>query len=286
MAVVGHVNWTSRPGPAVTGSTRTVMVAGFTGWNDAGDAASGAVEHLWETWGAQQLAEIEPEEFVDFSVNRPRIVVEAGVVSSLSWPSTRFGWCSPGPISVVLVSAPEPQLRWRAYCEAVLEVAETLGCSSVVTIGSMLSDVPHTRPTPVFTNAHDPALIDALSLPASHYDGPTGIPGVLQHAAHDAGFDTLSLWSAVPAYAASVPSPMATLALVQEVASIVGVPAPVEDLEIATEEYVDHLDELCEEDEDTADYVRRLEESYDHESTALRSADDLVEEVEQFLRDQ
>jgi hypothetical protein len=262
------------------------MVAGFTGWNDAGDAASGAVEHLFQAWGAQPLAEIEPEEFVDFSVNRPRIVVDAGVVSSLSWPSTRFGWCSPGPTSVVLVSAPEPQFRWRAYCEAVLEVADAVGCSTVISVGSMLSDVPHTRPTPVFTNAHDPALIDATSLPASHYDGPTGIPGVLQHAAHASGFDTLSLWSAVPAYAATVPSPMATLALVREVASIVGAPVELDQLEAAAGDYLAHLDSLCEDDEDTAEYVQRLEESYDSESATLRSADDLVEEVEKFLKDQ
>jgi hypothetical protein len=262
------------------------MVAGFTGWNDAGDASSGAIDLLWRAWGAQPLAEIQPDDFIDFSVNRPRVVVEAGVVTSLGWPTTRFGWCSPGQTSVVLVSGPEPQLRWRSYCEAVLEVAEALGCSSVMTVGSMLSDVPHTRPTPVFTNAHDSALIDALSLPASHYDGPTGIPTVLQRAAHEAGYDALSLWSAVPAYAPNITSHMAILALAQEIATIVDAPIPTDEFAEEIESYVEDLDELCEDDEDTADYVRHLEESYDQESTALRSADDLVEEVEQFLRDQ
>lgn len=263
------------------------MVAGFTGWNDAGDAASTAIEHLWQQWGAVALATIDPEEYMDFSVQRPRITVEAGVVTQLSWPATEFGWCRPaGATSVVLVRGPEPQLRWRSYCESVLEVAEAVGCSTVITIGAMLSDVPHSRPTPVLANAHDPAVVEALPLPASHYEGPTGLPGALQSAAHESGFDTLSLWAAVPAYAASVPSPVAALALVQELATIVGSPISVDSLEAASQDYVDHLDQLCEDDADTAEYVHRLEEGYDHESAALGSADDLVEEVEQFLRDQ
>ena len=160
---VDHVIWTSRPGPAVTGSTKSLMVAGFTGWNDAGDAASTAIEHLWEQWGAVALASIDPEEYMDFSVQRPRITVEAGVVTQLSWPATEFGWCRPaGATSVVLVRGPEPQLRWRSYCESVLEVAEAVGCSTIITIGAMLSDVPHSRPTPVLANAHDPAVVEAL----------------------------------------------------------------------------------------------------------------------------
>lgn len=263
------------------------MVAGFTGWNDAGDAASSALEQLWEQWGAEQVAHVEAEDFVDFTANRPHVVVEEGIVSALGWPATDFGWCSPeGPGSVVLVRGPEPQLRWRTYCAVLLEVAESLGCSTVVTLGAMLSDVPHTRPTPVFANSHDPGALSGLGLPLSHYDGPTGIPGALQHEAHQAGFDTLSLWAAVPAYAAGIPSPMATLALVSEASSMVGHPVDLGRLEDAARDYADHLDGLCEEDEDTAEYVRRLEESYDAESDTLRSADDLVEEVEQFLRDQ
>jgi len=263
------------------------MVVAFSGWNDAGEAATGALDHLWSAWDAQRFATLDPEEFVDFTANRPRIRVEAGVVESLEWPETEFGWCAPGgPTAVVLVRGPEPHLRWRTYCAEVLEVAEALGCSSVLTLGAMLSDVPHTRPTPVFTNAPTADLVDAAALPTSQYDGPTGIPGVLHEQAHRAGFDSLSLWAAVPAYAAAVSSPAAMLALIEQAAAVIGVAVAVDGLAGSAEDYVEQFDQLCEDDDDTAEYVHRLEEAYDTESVHMGSAVELVEEVEKFLRDQ
>lgn len=263
------------------------MVVAFSGWNDAGEAATGAIDHLWSQWDARRFATLDPEEFVDFTANRPRIRVEAGVVESLEWPETEFGWCAPGgSTTVVLVRGPEPQLRWRTYCAEVLHVAEALGCSSVLTLGAMLSDVPHTRPTPVFTNSHAAELVDAVALPTSQYEGPTGIPGVLHEQAHRAGFDSLSLWAAVPAYAAAVSSPLATLALIDQAATILGASVPIDGIDAAADDYVAQLDQLCEDDEDTAEYVRRLEEAYDAESVEMGSATELVEEVEKFLRDQ
>lgn len=284
---VTHLIWHSRPGPAVTGSTRSVMIAGFSGWNDAADAASGAVDHLWRVWHAVRFATVDPEEFTDFTSNRPEVRVDAGVPGPLTWPETELGWCSPGGnLSVVLVRGPEPQLRWRTYCRTLLEAAEDLGCSTVVTLGAMLSEVPHTRPTPVFTTAHDPALIDALPLPSSQYEGPTGIPGVLHEAAHRGGFEAVALWAALPAYAAGVPSPQGALALVEQLASSAGVAVDIDDLVSASVEYVDQLGALVAEDEDTVVYLRQLEEAYDTEKVALGSTEDLVSEVEDFLRDQ
>lgn len=287
MAAVEHVRWTSRPGPGVTGSTRTVMVAGFAGWNDAGEAASRAVEHLWDAWDARTFATVDPEEFTDFTSTRPQVTVDNGVPGPLRWPGTDIGWCSAsGSRSVVLVRGPEPQNRWRTYSEVLVDVASELGCSAVVTVGALLSEVPHTRPTPVFTTAHEPHLVDALPLPSSNYEGPTGIPTVLHEAAHRAGFDAIALWAATPAYAAGVPSPKGALALVEQIATVVGAAAPIDELVVQAEEYEAELDSLVSEDEDTATYLRGLEEAYDSNSVGLRSADDLVEEVENFLRDQ
>ena len=263
------------------------MVAAFSGWNDAGDAATGAVEHLWQEWGAQSFASVDPEEFMDFTATRPEARVENGITSPLEWPSTDFGWCSPaGSPSVVLVRGPEPNHRWRTYSETLLGVATELGCSAVVTIGALLSEVPHTRPTPVFCTAHEPHLIDALPLPTSNYEGPTGIPAALHEAAHLAGFDSVALWAATPAYAAGVPSPKGALALVEQVARIVGAAVAIDDLLEESDRYEEQLDALVAEDEDTLTYLRGLEEGYDSDSVALRSGDELVEEVENFLRDQ
>jgi hypothetical protein len=156
----------------------------------------------------------------------------------------------------------------------------------VVTLGAMLSEVPHTRPVPVFTAAHDPAVADALGLPTSNYEGPTGIPSALAQAAHRRGLESLGLWAALPGYAAGAPSPVGTLALVEQAAAVLGVGVEAPELDDAAGEYVEHLDALVAEDEETSAYLVRLEHAYDEDAVALGSADDLVSEVESFLRDQ
>jgi proteasome assembly chaperone (PAC2) family protein len=265
---------------------RTVMVAAFSGWNDAGDAASASIDHLWTRWGAEVIATLDPDPFVDFTANRPRVSVVDGVVHSLDWPATEFGWCSPaGSLGVVLVRGPEPQFRWRSYTAAVLGVADELGCSTVVTLGAMLSDVPHTRPTPMVANGRAAGALRSGSVSGSHYEGPTGIPGVLHHEADLRGFDAVSLWAAVPAYAAGVDSPKAALALVEHACTVVGAAVSIDGLDADSDDYVERLDALCEDDDDTAAYVRSLEESYDAEQESSVSADALVAELEDFLRD-
>ena len=284
---MGNLSWESRPGPGVTGSTHTVMVAAFSGWNDAGDAASGTVDQLWDTWGARRIAFIDPDEFVDFTVSRPGVSVVAGVPEELSWPITEIGWCSPRPdLSVVLVRSPEPQFRWRQYCGALVDAADELGCSTVVVLGAMLSEVPHTREVPIFCTANDEAILEAVGLPASDYDGPTGVPGALQEAAHDRGLETLGLWAALPGYAAGVPSPKGIQALVAQLVRMMDLEYDQSALSEATREYSEQLDALVGEDEETAAYLARLEEAYDAEGVALGSAHRLVDEVENFLRDQ
>jgi hypothetical protein len=271
----------------VTGSTHAVMLAAFSGWNDAAEAASGAVDHLWAAWRAQTIAEIDPDDFTDFTVSRPEVRVEAGVAGDLRWPRTELGWCTPDrSLSVVMVRGPEPQFRWGSFCEALVDAADELGCSTVVTLGAMLSEVPHTRPVPVFTAAHDPEVADALGLPTSDYVGPTGIPSALAQAAHRRGLESLGLWAALPGYAAGVPSPVGTLALVEQAAAVLGVGVEAPELDDAAGEYVEHLDSLVAEDEETSAYLDRLEHAYDEDAVALGSADDLVSEVESFLRDQ
>ena len=235
----------------------------------------------------ETIAEIDPDDFTDFTVSRPEVRVEAGVPGDLRWPRTELGWCTPDrSLSVVTVRGPEPQFRWGSFCEALVDAADELGCSTVVTLGAMLSEVPHTRPVPVFTAAHDLAVADALGLPTSDYVGPTGIPSALAQAAHRRGLESLGLWAALPGYAAGVASPVGTLALVEQAAAVLGVGVEARDLADAAGEYVEHLDALVDEDEETSAYLLRLERAYDEDAVALGSADDLVSEVESFLRDQ
>ena len=277
-----HLEWSERPS-----GEHPVMIAAFEGWNDAGDAATTAIEHLTREWSARTFASIDPEEFYDFTSTRPQVRITAGTTRRIDWPANTFSWARPrGTGGVILLRGVEPQLRWRTFCEQVLEVASATGCSMVVTLGALLADVAHTRPTSVFGNAYDSAVIERLGLEPSHYEGPTGIVGVLHAACADAGLDSASLWAAVPAYVPSVPSPKAALALVERTADQIGTAVGIDGLLAPASAYEDQLDRLVQEDDATVDYVRLLEEQHDQDQAAVQSADDMVEEVERFLREQ
>ncbi len=285
---MGHLRWELKPPSTVIGSTQTVMVAAFTGWNDGADAASDTIDHLWSHWGAQRIAEVTPDGFVDFTMSRPSIELHDGVPSDISWPSTRLGWCTPSAgLSVVLVKGPEPEFAWSEYCDTIVDAADELGVPTLITVGSMLSDVPHTRPAPVFCAARDRHVLDSVDLPRSNYEGPVGIPSVLAERAHHRGLETLGLWAAVPAYAAGVPSIKGVLALVDVLERILEVDVDTTGFAEAADEYTAYLDNVVEEDPETADYVARLEEAYDRaDEMALGTSTNLVVEVERFLRDQ
>jgi proteasome assembly chaperone (PAC2) family protein len=264
------------------------MIVAFEGWNDAGDAATAAVEFLAEQWHAQAFAEIDPEEFYDFTSTRPHVRTEGGVGRVIDWPRNTFSWARPeGSGGVVLLRGVEPQLKWRTFCQQVLHVATMLDCRMVLTLGALLADVAHTRPTPVFGNAYDQDVIDRLGLEPSHYEGPTGIVGVLHaECATTTRIDSASLWAAVSAYVPSAPSAKAALSLVQQAAVLVGTGVEADELRDAAVAYEREISELVAEDDTTAEYVRHLEEQADRNAGAVRSADDLVEEVERFLREQ
>jgi len=264
-----------------------VLIAAFEGWNDAGDAATAAVGHMALSWGARPFASIDPEEFFDFTLTRPQIRLDDDELRQIHWPSNELLWANPpGSGGVVLLNGTEPQLKWRTFSAQVLEVANVLNCRLVVTLGALLADVAHTRPTPIYGNAYSPEVIDRLGLEASGYEGPTGIVGVLHVECRDAGVDSASLWAAVPSYAPSMPSPKAALALVERSTDLVGSAIGIDELMGATTEYEERLTGLVNEDDATADYVTQLEDTYDRDQLESNSGDELVEEVERFLREQ
>jgi proteasome assembly chaperone (PAC2) family protein len=280
---VEHVRWHERPALA-----EPVLVAAFEGWNDAGDAATTAARYLAERWDATLVADIDPEEFYDFSSTRPQVRLDEGSVRELVWPTTDvFAATIPGSgDDVVIVLGNEPQLRWRTYCEQVLHVADALGVPLALTLGALLADVPHTRPTPVMGTAYEADTIGGVELRPSSYEGPTGIVGVLHHAARSAGYRCASLWATVPSYVPGAPSPKAALALIERTTAILQTWVPTTDLEIASASYERQVSELVDADEETATYVDQLERRHDEEPDALPSLDSIADEVERFLRDQ
>jgi proteasome assembly chaperone (PAC2) family protein len=194
------------------------MVVAFEGWNDAGDAASRAVEHLQLNWDATPLAELEPDDYYDFQVSRPTVRMVDGVTRRVDWPTTRLSVCRPEGFDrdVVLVQGPEPNMRWRAFCAELLEHIEELKVSTVVTLGALLADTAHTRPVPVTGTAYDAEAASRFGLERNRYQGPTGIVGVLQDFCVQAGIPAVSIWAAVPHYVSQPPSPKATLALLHK----------------------------------------------------------------------
>jgi hypothetical protein len=298
-----HVRWLARPtlrGP--------VVVAAFTGWNDAGDAASNSVRHLVESWGAAPLAEVDPEEFTDFATVRPHVRLDAERKRTIVWPTVGLWSASTPGGDVILVLGPEPALRWKLFIDQIAGVAVEMGASMLLTLGALLADVPHTRDVRLMGTATDQAIIDRYGLQRSNYEGPTGIVGVLHDAclAHD--LPSASLWAAVPAYASQVPSPKASLSLVERTCEILGSPAPTAGLVEAAREYDTRVTSFVEDDNELTGYVARLEsladsgelddddeddeddavggELAEDEAEPTLDSDDLMAEVERFLRDQ
>ena len=260
------------------------MITAFEGWNDAGDAASTAARWLRDRWAPEVVADIDCEEFFDFTSTRPQVRLD-GDIRRIDWPVTDVSVGDGAGVDAVVVLGHEPQLRWRTFCEQVVGICREVDASMVVSLGALLAEVPHTKPTQVMGTAADQATIDRLGLARSRYEGPTGIVGVLTDAVNTAGFPSASLWAAVSAYVPGAPSPKAALALVQRAADLLTVPVDVTDLQIASAAYERQVTEVVVDDEEMTEYVNRLEERWEDDQDEPSPAS-LVEEVERFLRDQ
>jgi proteasome assembly chaperone (PAC2) family protein len=263
-----------------------VLLAAFEGWNDAGSAASQALAHLHEAWDAEQVDELDAEEYHDFQVNRPTVGIDADGSRHITWPSTSIAVAHAPQTgrTVVLVHGIEPSMRWRRYCAEILDLAAGLGVTTVVTIGALLADVPHSRPIPVNTTSDDPTIQRALEIEANSYEGPTGIVGVLHQAAADRGLRSISLWAAVPHYVAHPPSPKAAMAILTKIEGLLGEPIPLGHLPEDAAAWQVGVDELASEDTEIAEYVHQLEEAKDTAELPEASGEAIAQEFERYLR--
>jgi hypothetical protein len=263
-----------------------VLIAAFEGWNDAGDAATGALEHLEIVWQAQPLGALDPDDYYDFQVNRPSVSLDGDGRRRLAWPTTRVSYArvEGAARDVVLVRGIEPNMRWRGFASELLGLASDLGVELVVTLGALLADAPHTRPVPVTGLSSDPALGRALSLEPSTYEGPTGIVGVVQDACTTAGLPAVSVWAAVPHYVAQPPCPKATLALLRRIEDLLDLPVPLGELPEDARAWQRGVDELAREDEEVAAYVRSLEEALETAELPEASGEAIAREFERYLR--
>jgi hypothetical protein len=235
-----------------------VMLAAFEGWNDAGDAASTAVEHLALSWDATELSAIDPDEYYDFQVSRPTARMVDGVSRAIDWPTTRLTRCRPpgSAQDLILVRGIEPNMRWRAFCAEIIDRARELGVGTVITLGALLADTPH-----------------------------TGIVGVLQDACVQAGIPAISFWAAVPHYVSQPPAPKATIALLQRVEEVLDVEVPLGGLPEQAEKWERTVSEMADEDDEVREYVKALEEAGDAETDLEEaSGEEIAADFERYLR--
>src|SRR6478736_8342482 len=268
---------------------RPVMIAAFRGWNDGGQGASLAAAYLARAWAAVEFASIDPEQFYDFQATRPTVSLVDGFTRQIDWPENTFMHAPlPGAgRDVILLLGVEPNLRWRTFGELVSGLAKSFGVEMVITLGSLLADVPHTRPAPVTGSATDPELIEQLDLQASRYEGPTGIVGVLHDACGRAGLKSASLWAAVPHYVSLTPSPRAAKALVDRLGELLHADVNTAELDEAAESYAQQVSEAVAADGETAQYVEELERRVDELAAEenIPSGDALAAELTRFLRE-
>jgi predicted ATP-grasp superfamily ATP-dependent carboligase len=268
---------------------KPLLIGAFRGWNDGAQGASLAGGYLARSWNAARFADIDPEGFFDFQATRPHVSLVDGVTRQIDWPDTAFYHAAvPGTDrDAVLLLGMEPNLRWRAFSDLITGLAKELEVELVVTLGALLADVPHTRPSPVTGSASDPELVEALGLQASRYEGPTGIVGVLHDTCRQAEIPSASLWAAVPHYVSLAPSPRAALALCERLGELIAADIDVAELEEAAATYAEQVSEAVAADSETAVYVEELERRADalEEEENLPSGDTLAAELTRFLRE-
>lgn len=269
------------------------LVCAFKGWNDAGDAASAALHFVGASLEATRFAQIDPEEFFDFQATRPKVALGDDGIREIEWPTVELyeARVPRAGRDLILLEGPEPSMRWRTFCQQIVDLAEALGVEMVVTLGALLADVPHSRPVQITGLSADEDMVERLNLQRSNYEGPTGIVGVLHDACRQAGLPSASLWAAVPHYVAAAPNPKAALALVRKLETLVGVTVDAGELETAAADYERQVSLAVQSDPDVQAFVERLEaqaedEDLSFDPTELPSGDSIARDFQRFLRQQ
>ncbi|MEO6397229.1 MAG: PAC2 family protein [Tepidiformaceae bacterium] len=272
-----------------------VAVVAFAGWNDAASAATNAARFVVRRLGARKFASIDPEPFIDFRDTRPTVRMNARNEREISWPANDFFYARnpTGPHDIVVAIGLEPNLRWRTFADAYAGLFREMNVKLAVSLGALMADVPHTRDVRVTGSAFDVAVAKDLDLAVSNYEGPTGIVGVLHQMLREREVRAASLWANVPHYITTSQNPPATIALLRRLQKILQIEIDYSELESAGSRFVDEINTAISGNSDVLEYVRRLESELDSgqstppaEGTPLPAGEDLVLDIEEFLRSQ
>ncbi len=269
------------------GLGRRILVAAFDGWNDAGEAASAAVSLLREEGAYDAAYSVDPESYFDYQYTRPQVTADAEGNRIIRWPGTtilRPSKPGRGP-ELWLMTGVEPARAWQAFATELIDVALREDITGFVGLGSMMSDVPHTRPISIFAASDNDMLRGTLGLERSGYEGPVGILSVLTDMCETAGIPTATLWASVPHYVAGhTPSPKATLALLDKLEDLTGARIPRADLATESAAWEASIDAAAADDDEMTEYIRGLERTRDTWDSPEASGDAIAREFEQYLR--
>jgi proteasome assembly chaperone (PAC2) family protein len=271
-----------------------LLIAAFSGWSDAGAAASAAAQYLIDRWHATLLAEIDAEDFYDFTQLRPT-VRWVGETRQIDWPQNNFYFHRTAERDLVIFSGVEPHLHWKAYVEYCLQVVDQFKVGSVITLGALLVDFPHTRPIRVTGTAPTEEMAARAGLTtrgSGRYEGPTGISGVLTAALRERLIPLGSVWANVPHYVQATPNPTASLAILQSLGSMLDVQIPLGRMIRASAAFKNQLEEATSKNAEVSEYVKALEERLDAEQQEqppetpreLPPAESILKDVEEFFR--
>lgn len=262
-----------------------VGLVAFSGWNDAGNAASDAALHLIDRYPSQEITRIDAERYFDFQATRP-ITQRTPDGPWLKWPHITIQLVELPDRDLIVALGPEPSLLWRSFSRELVTSLLKYEPKLVVLLGAMLSDTPHSRPLPVSTSSYDPVLRQQFGLEEGNYEGPTGIVGVLHQELISRSVPTASIWVAIPHYVSSPPNPKGQHALLNRVETLIGEELDCAELPAEADKWTQAVDMLSQEDPDVADYIEQLEEERDAEEVEGISGDSIAAELENFLKGQ
>ena len=268
-----------------------LLVVAFEGWNDAGEAASGAVRTLRDALAVEPILEVDAETYFDYQFNRPMATTGEDGRRMLIWPSVTVygptdatGGSADNAGNLYLLLGAEPARSWKQFTREIMTVVREHEIEGIITLGAMLADVPHTRPISIFLSSENESVRERLDVEKSTYEGPVGILSVISAAAEEAGVPTLSIWASVPHYVHNAPSPKATLAIIDRLEEIIDVVVPRGDLVDESAAWESGINALAEDDDDMASYIEQLEQARDTVDSPEASGEAIAQEFERYLR--
>ncbi len=274
------------------------LLFAFSGWADAAESATHALHYLIKHLGATKFAELDPQEFYDFTQVRPHVGFNDEGERVITWPANEFFvWRGrPDHGDLVMVVGIEPSLQWRKFSQVVLDVAQDLAVSRVVQLGALLDAVPHTRAPWMTGTATSPEMMEqfeGVEVRRSRYTGPTGISSVLMDSFRRQGTPFMSVWGHAPHYLQVAPNPKVSLGLLTAVGSLLGVDIDMKPMRSEGDDFERRVAQVVAQEPNVNKYVERLEAHYDNRMGRGASAwdelpapEETMNDLEEFLRQQ